>query len=392
MKLGDVAEITGGYAFKSTELTKSRLSNEYLPVVKIGNLTKLGILNLTDVEFHKYHNELSKFIVRNGDILIAMTGATVGKMAISNLDNLLLNQRVGLIRPTQNLVLREYIKNLLFSGDFYRYCQSTAGGGAQGNISPSQIMGYRIPLPPLPSQHKIVEILEEADNLRRLRRQADEKMKDLIPSLFVEMFGDPATNPKGWKQVELGSIVESLRNGLNKKQSDNGNLPITRIETIANGNIDKNKVKYVEVTKGEYSIYRLLQGDILFSHINSIEHLAKTAIYLGEPEELIHGVNLLLLRPNKDINPQYLHLWLKNENTRNQFRARARKAVNQASLNTRDIVTVLIPLPPLSPQQEFAERVKEVEAEKERQAESRKKLDDLFNSLMQRAFKGELVA
>lgn len=194
------------------------------------------------------------------------------------------------------------------------------------------------------------------------------------------------TLPKDWKMVRLGEILESIKNGLNKKQSDNGNLPITRIETIANGKIDENRVKYVEVTKGEYSKYRLLQGDILFSHINSVEHLAKSAIYLGEPEELIHGVNLLLLRPNKAINPKYLHFWLKGENTRNQFRARARKAVNQASLNTRDIISVSLPLPPLPVQHKIVEILEEADNLRKLRQKADEKMKDLIPSLFVQMF------
>jgi type I restriction enzyme S subunit len=84
--------------------------------------------------------------------------------------------------------------------------QKKATGSTATGIKASILKQIRIPLPPLPTQHKIVEILEEADNLRKFRQQADEKMKDLIPSLYTKMFGDPVTNPKGWEVKKLVSL------------------------------------------------------------------------------------------------------------------------------------------------------------------------------------------
>ena len=192
--------------------------------------------------------------------------------------------------------------------------------------------------------------------------------------------------PKGWKWVRLGEVCEFIKNGLNIKQSDNGRLPITRIETISNGKIDENKVKYIEPTEEEYKKYRLLKGDILFSHINSVEHLAKTAIYSGEPKELIHGINLLLLRPNKTIYPIFFHYWLTKESTRNLFRTKARKAVNQASLNTKDIVSVLTPLPPLPTQHKIVEILEEADNLRKLRQQADEKMKDLIPSLFVQMF------
>jgi len=152
--LSEAAEIIGGYAFKSTEM-KRAAGNGELPVLKIGNVGKDGRLDLTDIQYHALTSDLSRFLLHMGDIVIAMTGATVGKVAEVHRDNLLLNQRVGVLRRKQNAE-QKYLLHLLCSPEFYDFCQRTAGGGAQGNIAPRQILDYEIPLPSLEEQRRVI--------------------------------------------------------------------------------------------------------------------------------------------------------------------------------------------------------------------------------------------
>ena len=159
VELGDVVEFISGYAFKSDGMTAKPLDNTYRPVVKIGNVGRDGQLDVTDSQFHSYSDELARFVLHGGDLVMAMTGATVGKVAVVKFDGPLLNQRVGLLRA-KTTVLQEYLFQLLCSASFYDYCQRTAGGGAQGNISPREILEFQIPLPPLEVQKEIVAEIE----------------------------------------------------------------------------------------------------------------------------------------------------------------------------------------------------------------------------------------
>jgi type I restriction enzyme M protein len=167
--LSEAAELTGGYAFKSTEMKPAPANGSDLPVVKIGNVGRDGRLDMTDAEFHAFTPDLARFVLRTGDIAVAMTGATVGKVAEVDRDNLLLNQRVGVVRSKETAE-QKYLLHVLRSPDFYTYCQATAGGGAQGNIAPRQILEYEIPLPPLDEQLRIVAELDaEAAQMEAVR-------------------------------------------------------------------------------------------------------------------------------------------------------------------------------------------------------------------------------
>ena len=212
--LGDVCTFIGGYAFKSTDLSNEQISGQ-LPVIKIGNLTKEGNIDVSNVQYYTYEDSLRKYLITKDDILMAMTGATVGKVAISDRDNLLLNQRVGLIRANEELVNKEFIKTLLLSDRFYDYCQLTAGGGAQGNISPTEIMNFKFPLPSLAYQEIIADKIKSINNIISGAKQVVENYK---PQIEI--------NPE-WKMVELGKVIKlSSGRGLTQQNMVEGEYPV----------------------------------------------------------------------------------------------------------------------------------------------------------------------
>jgi len=186
-------------------------------------------------------------------------------------------------------------------------------------------------------------------------------------------------------RVLLESIVAKIGNGIDAEQIDqpsDGMLPISRIETIWDGVIDFERVKYAQVTKAEIDKYALQSGDILFSHINSPTHIGKTAIYRSD-QTLIHGINLLLIRVDqKKCYPEYLNYYFKSKNVRALFRARCKKAVNQASLNQPDILELEVPLPPLTEQKRIASLL----ARADRLRQLRQTAHDLGDALLQSVF------
>jgi type I restriction enzyme S subunit len=260
------------------------------------------------------------------------------------------------------------------------------------NLNVDRCLKLKLPLPPLPEQRRIAAILDKADELRAKRRAAIKKLDELTQSIFLDMFGDPATNPKGWPITSLGDVILGIRNGLNREQRADGvGWPITRIETISDGTIDQTRVRWVDPDPALLAEFRLEVGDILFSHINSISHIGKTALYTGVPELLIHGINLLRVRPNREVvEPVWLLHLLKHNVVRTYFRTRCKPAVNQASLNQSDIKCLQIFLPPLSLQRKFVRTHQAVDALCEVQRAGLSAMEQCFASLQHRAFRGEL--
>jgi type I restriction enzyme, S subunit len=156
---------------------------------------------------------------------------------------------------------------------------------------------------------------------------------------------------EGWEQVTLGETLDILCNGLSCKQNkDCHGARISRIETIADGTFNLSKVGYADLTASQKQKYRLIPRDILFSHINSVPHVGKTALFSSDAE-LYHGMNLLLMRPTDRLDALFLKYYLEQLFISGFWRTRCKKSINQASVNQKDIKSVSIPLPPL-PEQE----------------------------------------
>lgn len=158
---------------------------------------------------------------------------------------------------------------------------------------------------------------------------------------------------KKFLMITLDEIFLEIKNGKNVKQFDEkGKYRVSRIQTISDWVVDLNKTKWTnDEVKKEYF---LEEGDILLSHINSMEHLAKSALFLGIHEKVVHGVNLIRLRPNKEkISPLFVSFIFRSENFLRKARSFAQKAVNQASIKVSDLKNIKIPLPPFEIQQEI---------------------------------------
>jgi type I restriction enzyme, S subunit len=158
------------------------------------------------------------------------------------------------------------------------------------------------------------------------------------------------------KCAELGSLFDFIRNGMNIKQDKSGEgIPITRIETISSGEVDLLRVGYAGVESVEAERWLLEPGDILFSHINSVEHVGKCALYDGSPSPLIHGMNLLNLRPNKDtLDPSYFKWVFRSEAFRVKLMPFVNRAVNQASVSIGNLSSIRVQVPTLSEQKRIA--------------------------------------
>jgi len=187
-----------------------------------------------------------------------------------------------------------------------------------------------------------------------------------------------------WEMVKLGDVFPYVRNGASIKQEDNATgFPITRIETIADGSIDRSRMGYANINEIErYSDFVLETGDILMSHINSVKHLGKTALYLKkEDESIIHGMNLLNLRANPDVlSSIYAHRFFNSYYFKKQLPNITKNSVNQSSFNITALKELKIPLPPLEVQQKIANVLDRASALIEKRKAQIDKLDLLVKS------------
>jgi type I restriction enzyme, S subunit len=235
---------------------------------------------------------------------------------------------------------------------------------AQPGLSVSKVLKMRVPTPPLPEQKAIAEVLECWDKGIRNLELKIEKKRNVKKGLMQRLLSGKQ-RLKGftdaWKTVSLGDCLDKMNNGFVYKPVDSGSISVTRIETISSGKIDYSRIGYADPSP-EISKFKMIKGDILYSHINSIEHIGKVALY-QEEAELYHGMNLLLLRVSKCSSEFFIYYILTSDLCRKSAQQLAKKAVSQASINTVELKKMLIPRPPLAEQRAIAEVLSAVDSE-----------------------------
>lgn len=390
VKLKVVSILVGGYAFKSSNMTDTCLPN-YLPVIKIGNVSISGTLDLKNVQYHKYTKDLEGYNIKVGDVLIAMTGATVGKVSISSQNDLLLNQRVGLIRPKKDVITQRYLHHALCNAIFYEYCQNTAGGGAQGNISPSQILEYSIPLPPLHIQEQIADTLDKADALRRKDQELLTKYDELAQAIFYDMFGDPVRNEKGWEVKKLKEISIKIHSGNTPMGGSNvyveKGITFFRSQNVWKNRLDYDDIAYLdEKTHKSMSKSSLHHRDILMTKTGRINtensSLGRAAIFLGNDNTANVNGHVYLIRLQKgEVNEFVLHI-LTTKEYRNLIREVCVGGIDKRQLNKDHIEQFPIIYPPLHLQGMFVNKLLLLQKQKNHLEVTAKESENLFNKLM----------
>lgn len=277
---------------------------------------------------------------------------------------------------------------------------------AQPLLNQSTIKTIPIPFPTLPEQKKIASILSSVDKSIEKTDEVIEETKELKKGLMQELLtkgighsefkevkalGKKYTIPKNWSLKELNEVLKVIRNGSSKKQNKQGEgLPVSRIETIADGTINYDKVGYVDLKPEDLKKHKLEKGDILFSHINSISHIGKVAQYKAD-KKLYHGMNLLKLRfDNEIVTNQFMLHRLKSIKAKHFYERYAKQAVNQASLNQKDVGLYTFPVPPLKEQKKIASILSSVDAKIKKEEEYKAKLERLKKGLMQKLLTGEI--
>jgi type I restriction enzyme S subunit len=249
-----------------------------------------------------------------------------------------------------------------------------------------------VPLPPLPVQERIVEILQKADEIRLKRKEALELADKILPALFLEMFGDPATNPKGWPKLPLGKCT-AIRRGLSKRPSPTGNVPIVRIKNLTLWGLDLSWSERVEASPQEIERGRLLPGDIVFSPLNgSISHLAKSEVFtVPETEIWVLDSNLCAFRVNESVvRNGFLAAFLALPSTLELFRRRlaVKTSGGQWLLKTSTLQGVEVPVPPLQLQDYFIQQVEQHLDVRRKCTDALKESELCFGSLLSQSFTG----
>jgi type I restriction enzyme S subunit len=390
-KIKDICEITNGYAFKSDKY----VTDEGVRVIRITNVQKGKVVD-NDPKLYPFSelSNLDTYKIYEGDILMSLTGnvGRVGKFPMELLPAYI-NQRVCRVKSSSDNLLENYLFHFLNSDIFENDARRNSAGAAQLNLSTKWVCEYEIPLPPLPTQQKIASILDAADTLRQKDKALLAKYDELTQSLFLDMFGDPVRNEKGWKLIE-GSKYYEVRGRVGWKgykktdlrQTGAIVLGATHINNL--GIIDLSKVVYLSEEKYMESPEIMVQKfDLIF--VQRGNTIGKIALVRSELGDVTINPVVLIFRPLNS-NPYFLLYLLMNKGLNREFVA-SNSGSAQPMITQKTMKEYLMIDVPLSLQNHFAERVAIIEQQKELAQASLEKSEQLFNSLLQKAFKGELV-
>ena len=309
-----------------------------IPYIRVADIAN-GEIQKTKLVYisERVHRDNPKSHLFPNDILISKTGATIGKVAIipPDIDEANTTSSVGKISVDPRKALPRFVVHYLRSPRFQAAMRAVSHKSAQPGFNIKDLKQFRIPLPPLTEQGRIVKLLDEADGLRKLRAQADRRTATLIPSLFHEMFGGNTKKPAG--RISLEQIAEVV-SGVAKGRKFNGRTPVEvsylRVANVQAGHLDLSEIKTIQALPEEVEELALRKGDVLLTEGGDFDKLGRGAMLEQDLPNCIHQNHVFRVRVEQSkLNPVYLAKFLLTGDARGYFLGCAKRTTNLASIN-----------------------------------------------------------
>jgi type I restriction enzyme S subunit len=334
----------------------------------------------------------SKFKFTNHHVLYGKLRPYLAKIACPDFSGICSTDILPIL-PSPHLE-RRFLCYFLRQPSMVDYANSRATGANLPRLSPSALAEFEIPLPPPAEQRRIAEVLDRAEALRAKRRAALAQLDSLTQSLFLDLFGDPATNPKGWPLSAMTELFSAspIFGTMIPPSVDGGEWLSLRVGNIQDWQLDLSDRKFVNLPANMIERHSVLDGDMLMARaIASQEHLGKSVVVTPSGRKWAFDSHLMRLRFDQSkAHPEIIRHTLMTPGGRSLFLKAARRSAVQFNINTKEISALRVPVPPIRLQREFARRVAVVEKLKTTQRAALAELDALFASLQHRAFRGEL--
>lgn len=387
VKLNDVCEINIGKTPSRYE--SSYWDNGEYPWISIADM-KTKYIGETKEQISSVAVKECNMKVIPRDTLIMSFKLSLGKLAITK-EDMYSNEAIANFPIIDKPKL--YINYLYYALQTLNLSQSSDRAVMGATLNKAKLNEIQIPLPPLDIQKKIADTLDKAQELIDKRKEQISALDKFLENLFLDMFGDPVSNPMGWETKELGTLGY-FKNGMNYNQSDKGfSMKFLGVGEFKYGNILKTTefLPMLELLSEPNEEYLLRNGDIVFVRSNGSKELVGRSILVKNIDEKTSYSGFCIRYRNEStlIIADFLINIFANENYKTYLKKDSRGA-NINNLNQQMLSNLNIIIPPLDLQNQFAFIVEKVEAEKTKLEDSLKEMEDNFNSIMQRAFKGEL--
>lgn len=331
--------------------------------------------------------------VKAGDILISLVG-TFGKILV--VPDVF---EPGIINPRLvRLALDSKIINPHFFSRFFRsplarfQMEMHTHGGTMDILNTQNISELLIPIPPIDEQRRIADILDRADAIRRKRQEAIRLTEELLRSAFLEMFGDPAINSKEWKTVPMKDVVSQTQYGTAEKaNSEKVGVPVLRMNNLTyKGEINLDDIKWCSIPSRDEEKFTVQRGDLLFNRTNSPELVGKTAVWRSDEKYAYAGYLVRVRFQEKVALSEYVSAYLNSSFGKKYLFEKAKPSNNMSNFSASEFLKIPLLLPPIELQKRFILLADAARSSVDQLKEAVIDADSLFNSLLQRAFRGEI--
>ena len=385
-KLKDVCMFYSGTGFPIQY--QGQTKGEY-PFYKVGDIANNAIAGKIYLELCNNYisSDVAKMIkgciLPKDTVVFAKIGEALklNRRAITSCDCLIDNNAMGIAPKLDSLRIQYFyfcMKNLKM--------QTLAEATTVPSVRKTVLEKYEIEVPSLVEQEEIEKKLTLTQKIIEKRRQELSYLDEIIKARFVEMFGDPVKNPKGWEVVTIGDIVTEVRYGTSKPAVEGGKYPYLRMNNLtADGHLDLNDLKYIDIPDDEIEKCVVRKGDVLFNRTNSIELVGKTVVFDLQEDMIIAGY-IIRVRLNKRLLPEILSQYMNLEALKDILRSMAKGAVNQANINAQELQSIKVYIPDMELQKQFIEMKNQVDKSKVAVQKALDETQILFDSLMQKYF------
>jgi len=396
MEIGQISDVFN--VGSSKRVFKAEWTSEGVPFYRAREVVKLSKngfveneLYISEEMFEEYSKKYGAPKV--GDILVTGVGTLGICYQVKEGDRFYFKDGNIIWLKNKGSVNSDYIEYCFKSPFVIKQIQATADAAVVGTYTITNAKETKIPLPPLAEQQKIAAILDAADSLRQKDQQVIDHYTTLSQSLFLEMFGDVFQNSENFSELSFSEITEKVQIGpfgsqLHKKDYVENGIPLVNPVHIKDKKIVTNTSFTLLKSKFEsLPNYHLKSGDLIMGRRGE---MGRCALVTEKEAGYFCGTGSLYIRLNSKANPIFL-LNVISSSSGKSYLERHAQGVTMMNLNKKIILNIKIGIPPITLQNKFAERIQTIEAQKQQAQASLKKSNDLFNSLLQRAFKGKLT-
>ena len=317
-------------------------------------------------------------------------------------EGVLATQRIvdaGIVSPAYGIwdidkekVIPEYLEYALRCERALSYYKAKLRGSTarRRSLPTPTLLAFTVPLPEIPEQEFILEVIHKAKSLISGRREEIRQLDNLIKARFVEMFGDMLLNSMGWPESRLDTmahIVSGITKGRKIKDSNLQEVPYMAVSNVKDGYIDWTTVKTIMATQAEIDQYKLLPDDVLMTEGGDPDKLGRGAIIHEPPLNCIHQNHIFRVRLDTEILlPEFMEQYLQHQRAKRYFLGCAKQTTGIASINMKQLTALPVLVPPMSMQAEFRSFIKQVDKSKVVVQKALDEAQTLFDSLMQEYF------